>query len=61
MNNDFHDSRTIFELFKGLELDWDALATPFSADTQVNGNHTSEPVLNGATNGTNGHAQPLAA
>lgn len=48
VNNDFHDSTTIFKVFDGLAVDFDSLEKPFAADTKVNGNHTEEPaVVNG--------------
>ena len=47
VNNDFHDNTAIFDLFKGLELDADTFQKPFGAETQVNGNHVAEPVVNG--------------
>lgn len=63
MNNDFHDRTTIFEIFKGLELDQDILDKQVTGGSSLSGNHVSEPVTNsnGATNGTNGAAQAAAA
>lgn len=61
MNNDFHDSKVIFDIFDGLELDWQELNEPFeatnveSSEPPVNGNHAVPPVTNG------GLAQPPLA
>lgn len=53
MNNDFHDSRTIYELFQGLEMDFKELTTPFQpgADEKalvVNGDQ-AVPIVNGTS------------
>lgn len=63
MNNDFHDRTTIFEIFKGLELDQDILDKQVTGESPLNGNHVSDPATNGnsASNGTNGAAQAAAA
>jgi hypothetical protein len=49
VNNDFHQTHSIFSLFDGLKVkDMDK---PFLPDTAVNGAH---PVVNGAHNEVNG-------
>lgn len=53
VNNDFHDSKAIFEIFNGLELDWKELTSPFHAEPAeenvpaVNGDHSAPAVSNG--------------
>lgn len=49
MNNDFHDRTTIFDIFKDLKLDWDAVDKQTTTEPQVNGNHAPEAPANGAS------------